>query len=143
MNAKDRTPVRIGALELNFLLDETQGSNDLVMFEMTVPSDSRVPVPHYHKDVDELMYGLDGTFTMTADNEKHEVGPGDSLFVGRGRIHHFTNASPSTARVLVVLNPGSIGRKYFEEIAQAINVPGKPDQAKVEKIMLRHGLVPA
>jgi quercetin dioxygenase-like cupin family protein len=143
MNAKDRAQVRIGALELNFLLDETQGSNDLVMFEMTVPSNSRVPVPHYHKDVDEVMYGLEGTFTMTVDNDKHEIEPGDSLFVGRGRIHHFTNTSPSTARVLVVLNPGSIGRKYFEEIAQEINVPGKPDLAKVEEIMLRHGLVPA
>ena len=143
MNAKNRAQVRIGALELNFLLDETQGSNDLVMFEMTVPSNSRVPVPHYHKDVDEVMYGLEGTFTMTVDNEKHEIGPGGSLFVGRGRIHHFANTSPSTARVLVVLNPGSIGRKYFEEIAQEINVPGKPDQAKVEEIMLRHGLVPA
>lgn len=143
MNTKDRALVRIGALELNFLLDETQGSNDLVMFEMTVPSNSRVPVPHYHKDVDEVMYGLEGTFTMTVDNEKREIGPGDSLFVGRGRIHHFTNTSPSTARVLVVLNPGSIGRKYFEEIAQEINVPGKPDLAKVEEIMLRHGLVPA
>ena len=143
MNTKDRALVRIGALELNFLLDEKQGSNDLVMFEMTVPSNSRVPVPHYHKDVDEVMYGLEGTFTMTVDNEKREIGPGDSLFVGRGGIHHFTNTSPSTARVLVVLNPGSIGRKYFEEIAQEINVPGKPDLAKVEEIMLRHGLVPA
>jgi mannose-6-phosphate isomerase-like protein (cupin superfamily) len=113
------------------------------MFEMTVPLNSRVPVPHYHKDVDEVMYGLEGTLTMTVDNEKHEIGPGDSLFVGRGRIHHFNNTSPSTARVLVVLNPGSIGRKYFEEIAQEINVPGKPDLANVEKIMLRHGLVPA
>ena len=143
MNAKDRAPVRIGALELNFLLDETQGSNDLVMFEMTVPSNSRVPVPHYHKDVDEVVYGLEETFTMTVEGEKHEIGPGDSLFVGRGRIHHFANSSPATARVLVVLNQGSIGRKYFEEVAQEVNVPGKPDLAKVEEIMLRHGLVPA
>ena len=143
MSAKNQAPVRIGALELNFLLDETQGSKDLVMFELTVPSNARVPVPHYHKDVDEVVYGLEGLFTGWVDGEKYEIGPGDSFFVSRGRIHHFTNSSPDTAKVLVVLNPGSIGRRYFEEVAQEVNIPGKPDLAKLEEIMLRHGLVPA
>ena len=143
MNVRNGAPVRIGALELNFLLDETQGSRDLVMFELTVPSNARVPLPHYHKDVDEIVYGLEGVFTMTVDGEPHEIAPGDSLFVGRGRIHHFSNPSPTTARVLAVLNPGSIGKQYFEEIALEVNVPGKPDLTKVAEIMQRHGLVPA
>ena len=30
--------IRIGGLELRFLVDETQGSRDLVIFEMTVGS---------------------------------------------------------------------------------------------------------
>ncbi|MGH6673724.1 MAG: hypothetical protein ACRECE_02030 [Xanthobacteraceae bacterium] len=41
------------------------------------------------------------------------------------------------------MNKGTIGRGYFEAMAEAINVPGKPDMAKVKEIMLRHGLVPA
>ena len=143
MNVRNGAPVRIGALELNFLLDETQGSRDLVMFELTVPSNARVPLPHYHKDVDEIVYGLEGVFTMTVDGETHEIAPGDSLFVGRGRVHHFSNPSPTTARVLAVLNPGSIGKRYFEEIAHEVNVSGKPDLTKVAEIMQRHGLVPA
>ncbi len=143
MNVRSGTPVRIGALELNFLLDDTQGSRDLVMFELTVPSNARVPLPHCHKDVDEIVYGLEGVFTMTVDGETHEIAPGDSLFVGRGRVHHFSNPSPTTARVLAVLNPGSIGKRYFEEIAHEVNVPGKPDLTKVAEIMQRHGLVPA
>jgi hypothetical protein len=44
---------------------------------------------------------------------------------------------------LVVLTPGSIGRRCFEEIATAVNVPAKPDLAQVKEIMLRHGLIPA
>jgi hypothetical protein len=48
-----------------------------------------------------------------------------------------------TARVLVVLNPGSIGRAYFEEIAKAVSGPGKPDPARLTEIMLRYGLIPA
>jgi hypothetical protein len=45
--------------------------------------------------------------------------------------------------VLIVMTPGSIGRSYFEETAKAVNVPGKPDLARIKEIMLRYGLVPA
>jgi hypothetical protein len=37
--------IRIGGLELRFLVDETQGSGDLVIFEMTVQPNARSPCP--------------------------------------------------------------------------------------------------
>ena len=40
--------IQIGSLELRFLVDETQGSVNLVMFEFMVPPNGRVPAPHYH-----------------------------------------------------------------------------------------------
>jgi quercetin dioxygenase-like cupin family protein len=135
--------VRIGGMELRFLVDETQGSGDLVMFEMTVQPNARVPVPHYHREVDEIVYGLSGALTTTVDGVKREVLPGDSIFIRRGAVHHHENLSGETSRTLFVLNPGSIGRAYFEEIAKAVSGPGKPDPARLKEIMLRHGLVPA
>lgn len=139
----DENVVRIGSLELRFIVEETQSSGRLVMFEMTVPPQARVPAPHYHRDVDEAVYVLEGTLTMSLDGQRHELHPGDSLFVPRGRVHGFENLAAVTARSLAVLTPGSIGRRYFEEIAAAINVPGKPDLPTIKDIMLRHGLVPA
>jgi quercetin dioxygenase-like cupin family protein len=136
-------PVRIGALELRFHIDETQGSHDLVIFEFLIPPGARVPEPHYHRDVDEFLYGLEGTVTSTVDGTARELLPGETLFIPRGQVHHHTNLSGNPAKALVTLNPGSIGRRYFEEIAEAVNVPGKPDGAKIHEIMLRHGLVPA
>ena len=135
--------VQIGALELRFIVDETQGTGDLVMFEMTVPPNARVPAPHYHRDVDEVVYVLEGTMTFSLDGEKRELRKGDSLFVPRGRVHGFENLHSEPVRSLAVLTPGSIGRRYFEEIAAEVNVPGKPDLARVKDVMLRHGLVPA
>ena len=61
----------------------------------------------------------------------------------RGAVHHSENLHDETARALIVLNPGSIGRAYFEEIATAVSGPGKPDPERLKEIMLRHGLVPA
>lgn len=135
--------VRIGALELRFLVDETQGSGDLVMFEFAVPANARVPVQHYHQGVDEAVFGLEGTLTTTLDGQKHEIRPGDFVLIPRGSIHYHENLHEGTARALIVLNPGSIGRRYFEETAQEVNVPAKPDPARLKEIMLRHGLVPA
>jgi quercetin dioxygenase-like cupin family protein len=135
--------IGIGGLELRFLVDETQGSGDLVIFEMTVHPNARVPVPHYHRGVDEVIYGLSGTLTGRINGEAHEIRAGDCPRIPRGAVHYSENVHEETARALIVLNPGSIGRAYFEEIAKAVSGPGKPDPARLKEIMLRYGLVPA
>jgi hypothetical protein len=58
-------------------------------------------------------------------------------------VHHHENLHGETARALVVLTPGSIGRCYFEEVAKVVDVPGPPDAARMAEVMRRHGLVPA
>jgi quercetin dioxygenase-like cupin family protein len=135
--------IRVGAMELKFLVDETQGSGDLVMFEFTVPAQAKVPAAHYHKEVDEVVYGLSGTLTTTVNGKRHELRAGDSVQIPRGAVHVHENLHGETARALVVLNPGSIGRGYFEAVAAVANGPGKPDIEKLKAIMQRHGLVPA
>jgi quercetin dioxygenase-like cupin family protein len=131
--------VQIGALELRFAVDQPS----IVMFEFIVPANARVPAPHHHQEVDEIVYGLAGTLMTRIGGETHAIGPGDVRFIRRGSVHHHENLASETARVLIVMTPGSIGRRYFEEVAAEVNVPGKPDLAKVKDIMLRHGLVPA
>lgn len=143
MQTVDGRTLRVGAMDLRFLVDESEGSGDLVVFEMTIPAGARVPVAHYHRDVDEVVYGLAGTLTTTVDGVPHSVTAGDSVYIGRGKVHQHENLEADAARALVVLNPGSIGRRYFEEIAQAVGGPGKPDPAILQDIMRRHGLIPA
>ena len=137
------TELRIGALQLKFLIDDKASDGKATMFEMTVPEQARVPAPHHHRDVDEIVYGLGGTLTMTVDGVRHEIKAGDSVFVARGTVHQFQNLHPGEARVLSMLTPGLIGTAYFEEVAEVVNAGGPPNLAKVKDIMLRHGLVPA
>ncbi|MBS1799711.1 MAG: cupin domain-containing protein [Acidobacteria bacterium] len=143
MRKKVGTLLRLGALELRFHVDENDGSGDLVMFEFMVPPGARVPEPHFHVAVDEVIYGLEGTMTTMRDGEWHEIRPGESLLIRRGQVHHHANLADVPAKAMVVLNPGTIGRRYFEEIGKVVNGPGKPDMVKVREIMTRHGLVPA
>ncbi len=140
---RDRNLIQIGTMDIRFLIDEDQSSESLVMFEFTVPSQARVPAAHFHRDVDEVIHGLSGTMTTTLDGKKHQIGAGDTLFIPRGCVHTHENLHGETARVLITMTPGLIGRRYFEEMASAINVQGKPDIEHVKEIMRLYGLMPA
>ena len=135
--------VQIGALRLKFLVDEGSSGGQAVVFEMTVPAGARVPAPHYHRDVDEVFYGLDGALTVTVAGVAREVAPGQAVFIPRGAVHGFENRSAGPTRSLSVLTPGAIGRAYFQELAAVVNADGPPDLARVKATMERHGLVVA
>ena len=139
MEAGQQDIVRIGELELHFRVMDPSAT----VFEFIVPSHARVPAPHYHQEADEILYGIEGTLTVTVNGEIQELTAGDVVFIPRGSVHHHENLHESVSRTLAVMTPGTIGRGYFEEIAEVINVPGKPDLTKAREIMLRHGLVPA
>ena len=134
--------VTIGTLQLNFLLDGDDTNNTLVMFELIVQPNAKVPAPHFHVAVDEVLYGLEGTLTQTVGDKTLELKPGDKCFIPRGTIHGFTNKHDVPAKALCVLSPASIGPAYFREIAAVINAGGPPDMQKVLAIMQRHGLEP-
>ena len=131
---------RMGSLELNFLLDGDDTDGTLVQFEMIVPPNVKVPAPHFHVEVDETLYVLEGTLTQTIGTEIVELKAGDHCFVKRGVVHGFNNLHNETARVLCTLSPASIGPAYFREIAAVINAGGPPDMQKVLAIMKSYGL---
>jgi len=73
--------ITFGSLQLNFLLDGEDTNNTLVMFELIVPPNAKVPAPHFHVAVDEVLYGLEGTLTQVVGGEKRELKPGDKCFI--------------------------------------------------------------
>jgi quercetin dioxygenase-like cupin family protein len=139
MEAGQQDIARIGELELHFRVSAPGAT----AFEFIVPPRARVPAPHYHQEADEILYGIEGTLTVTVDGQSQELSAGDVVFIPRGSVHHHENLHEGVSRTLAVMTPGAIGRGYFEEMAEVINVPGKPDLTKAREIMLRHGLVPA
>jgi quercetin dioxygenase-like cupin family protein len=133
--------IRIGGLELRFLQSKDDTGGSLDVFEMLVPPDARMPVPHYHETWDETIYGLVGVTTWRVDGHDVDVGPGQTVFIKRGIVHGFRNGTQTPATCLCVLSPGVLGPAYFREMA-ALIVGGPPDLAKMKETMLRYGLVP-
>ncbi|UPY34999.1 cupin domain-containing protein [Sediminicoccus sp. KRV36] len=134
--------IRIGALEIRFLLEKQSTHGSLDMFELTVPAGARVPLAHFHESWEETVYGLAGQMVWTVNGKEIITGPGDCIFIPRGAVHHFINRGTETAKALSVLTPGVLGAAYFHELAALIGPGGPPDPALVTEVMLRHGLVP-
>jgi mannose-6-phosphate isomerase-like protein (cupin superfamily) len=134
--------VNIGSLQLNFLLDGDDTNHTLIMFELIVAPNAKVPAPHFHVAVDEVLYGLEGTLTQTIGDTIQELKKGDKCFIQRGTVHGFTNKHDVPAKALCVLSPASIGPAYFREIAEVINAGGPPDMQRILAIMQHHGLEP-
>ena len=135
--------VRIGSLLLKFLIDDADNNGRLTMFEMIVPERAKVPAAHYHRDFEEVWYGLGGALTVTLNGVAHKLKAGDSLFVPRGAVHRFDNLDAGDARALIILTPGSAGKRYFEDVAAVINAGGPPDMTKVKAVMEQYGLIAA
>ena len=55
--------IRIGGIEVRFLLEGEQTGGALAMFEFGVEAGTKVPAPHNHDAYDETIYGLEGVLT--------------------------------------------------------------------------------
>ena len=135
--------IKVGAMQLRFLRTKHDTSGALDMFEVVIPPNSRMPVPHHHRDWEETIYGLEGVVTWTVAGKRIEIKPGDDLFIPRGVVHGFVNETQAIAKMLCVLTPGVLGPEFFREMAVAIGGPAPPDPARMGEIMKRHGLIPA
>ena len=134
--------INLGSLRLKFLQSKDDTAGSLDMFEMTLQPNARMPIPHYHESWDETIYGLTGASTWRVDGQDVVLNPGQSVFIKRGIVHSFRNDTQEPASCLCILTPGVLGPGYFREIG-AVLAGGAPDPAKMNEIMLRHGLHPA
>lgn len=140
---EEKEIIRIGQIEIRFLLEGKDTHGQLAMFEFTVPAGAKVPMPHSHERYDETIYGLEGVTTFTVNGQPTDIAAGQTCFIPRGAVHGFNNLKSSTAKALAVATPALIGPEFFKEMAAIITPGGPPDLEKIKSVMTRHGLVPA
>src|SRR5436309_12226218 len=132
--------IRVGQIEIKFLLEAADTNGSLAMFEFTVPAGARVPLPHSHKHYDETIYGVEGVITFTVEGKAVDIRPGESCFIPRGAVHGFINPKPADAKALAVVTPALLGPDFFQEMAAIVNA-GSPNVENIKAIMAKHGLV--
>jgi quercetin dioxygenase-like cupin family protein len=145
VNPSEET-IRLGPLEVRFLLTGDHSLGTVAAFEIVVPAGQRLAAPaHSHDHYEETIYGIAGVLTWTVDGAPIDVGPGQALCIPRGAVHRFDNNGGQDVKALCLITPAAIGPQFFREAAEVIDAAsgGPPDRAKMAEIMRRHGLNPA
>jgi quercetin dioxygenase-like cupin family protein len=140
MQPNEQSVIKIGQLEIRYLVDGTVSGAGSGMFELTVAPGARVPPAHSHTNNEEIIYVLDGTLRYSVDDETRDLKAGERMYSPKGSVHAFSNPHDRPARALVVLTP-DIGAQYFRDVAEAVSTPGGPNPAKMVEVMTRYGLV--
>jgi quercetin dioxygenase-like cupin family protein len=140
MQPQEQPVLKIGQLEIRYLMDGTLTGAGVGMFELTVPPGARVPPAHSHSGNEEIVYVLEGTLRYSVDDETRDLKAGERMYTPRGSVHAFSNPHDRPAKALIILTP-DIGLKYFREVAEVASAPGGPNPAKMVEVMTRYGLV--
>jgi quercetin dioxygenase-like cupin family protein len=138
--AAPKEVIRVGAIEIRYILEGSDTGGALALFETVVPPNTRVPAPHRHVTYDETVYELAGTCTFNVEGREFPLSPGEALFIPRGAVHQFVNRGTDTVRFLVTITPGVLGPEFFREVGAVIAAGGPPDLKRIAEIMQRHGL---
>jgi quercetin dioxygenase-like cupin family protein len=144
MAAKSFDPINLGPIPITitFMVDAEMSNGSATVSRCDVAAGAGIPLAHSHDAFEETIYGLEGVTTFTVDGEEIEVGPGDTLCIGRGQVHSFVAGSADVA-FLGIATPGVFGPEYFLEVAAVVAAgEGPPDPQAMAAVMLRHGLTP-
>ena len=123
--------------------DATDGA--FILFEELSQRGKVTPL-HVHPDEDESFYVLEGEIRVQIDGVDHIGRPGGFLSIPRGVPHAFLVTS-ETARVLVLLTPGSSAAEaFFRDAGEPAPGPVLPPAGplEIERIQAaaeRHGSV--
>lgn len=87
-----------GGLDIRTLIHSAQTNMQFSCVEFAVAARKMGPAPHYHKELDELMYVLEGTATVMVEDRFYEIPAGGWHFRPHGKVHTFFNKTDQPFR---------------------------------------------
>jgi quercetin dioxygenase-like cupin family protein len=120
-----------------FLVTGAQSGGAYFIMEAVVPPGGGPP-PHVHHADDELFIILEGRYSILAQGQWTEVGPGAVVYLPRGSVHTFRNIGDGPARHCVLTTPSGFER-FYARCAEVFTQPGPPDRERLVEISREHG----
>ncbi len=94
-----------------------QTGGTLLAWELELAPGGRVPASHAHPRQQEVFTVLEGRMRFRVGWRRRVAGPGDTVTVPPGTVHHFANAGPAPARVAVQTRPALAMQDLLETAA--------------------------
>lgn len=97
-------------LEIHLTAEDTGGSHCLLVDH---PPPAFRLVPHRHRDHDETIHVVEGTFEFVLEGRTRQLGPGDTAHVPRGSAHDIRNTGDAPGKRVLVFTPGGLERFFL------------------------------
>jgi len=104
------------------ILNTSESGGVMSVVDSVSPPNSGPP-RHIHHDADETFVMLTGDALFWLEGDQFTRGPGQTMFVPRGKEHTFRIVSNSPSRHLVILTPGGFEDFFSEMAAKAYRIP--------------------
>ncbi len=96
------------------------------------------PPRHVHANEDETFVMITGTCKVWIEGEEILAGPGESVFIPRGKNHTFKVVGDEPSRHLVILTPGGFEGFFADMAASQFQIPD--DTPAIEASAQRHNM---
>jgi quercetin dioxygenase-like cupin family protein len=95
------------------------------VMEVHTPPGVGIP-PHMHDREEEMIYIIEGTFTIMLGDRHYELQAGDHIFFPKHIPHAFQNVGKNIGRTLWTIVPGSNFEDFFEDLNELSKIPELP-----------------
>lgn len=106
-------------VRMTLLADSEDTDGAWSLFEYEAEAGFQGPAPHWHEEMIEGFYILDGSVEFDLDGDDRRARPGEFVLVPTRTVHTFAVDSSGPAKFLVQVSPGGFER-YFTELQQLI-----------------------
>ncbi|PWJ20236.1 cupin domain-containing protein [Jannaschia seohaensis] len=96
------------------------------------------PPRHVHEAEDETFVMITGSCKVWIEGDARLVGPGESVFIPRGKSHTFKVVGDAPSRHLVILTPGGFEGFFADMASGQFSIP--EDMPAIEESARRHNL---
>lgn len=126
--------ITLNVLDIKISSKDTDG--DLAVFEQNGLTPKGGPPLHIHLYQDEFFYIVEGEYLFQVGNDKHQMKPGDTIFLPRNVQHAFVQLS-ETGKVIVSYMPAGKMEDFFRKTDSWTSPPSAEE---VEKTFADHGM---
>jgi len=102
---------------ITILAPGPRADGSVLEWELVLAPGGRVPSSHAHPRQEESFTVLAGQMRFRIAGRRVLAGPGDTVRVPPGTVHHFANAGPEPARVAVQTKPALSMQELLETAA--------------------------
>ncbi len=114
LHAGEGTRLEFPGSTLVIKIGGARNGGDYTVIEYIAEPGDAGPVPHVHRDHEELFFVLEGAFEFILGDERRRLYAGDFVRVPPGMLHGFRNVGAERARWLGVASPSGLEHALAE-----------------------------